>query len=111
MASETEHQAEAEPHGLQPWQYVQIGIVLTIITAVELLATYADDLGADLGNALIPILVVLSAVKFAGVVAFYMHLRFDSRLFTGVFIGSLGLGAVVLFSLITLFWNDITDIV
>ena len=101
----TEHEAD-EQHGLEPMQYVWIGVALTIITVVEL----AASLGPDLGNALIPILVVLSAVKFVVVVAFYMHLRFEHRLLTQIFAGSLGLGIFVLLALITLFWTDITDV-
>ena len=112
MAPATEQHSEAaESHGLEPWQYIQIGIVLAIITAVELLASYSADLGVDLGNALIPVLIALSAIKFVGVVAFYMHLRYDSQLFTRLFAGSLALGTLVLLALITLFWNDITDII
>ena len=106
MTMHTEHEVE-EQHGLQPMQYVWIGVALTIITAVELFAS----LGPDLGDALIPILVVLSAVKFVAVVAFYMHLRFENRLLVQVFAGSFALGGFVLLALITLFWTDITDII
>lgn len=104
MATEADHRDEQ--HGLQPMQYVQIGIVLTIITAVEL----AASLWVDLGNALIPVLFVLSAVKFAAVVALFMHLRFDNILLTRVFVVALALGAAVLFALTTLFWTDATVI-
>ena len=106
MTMHTEHEVE-EQHGLQPMQYVWIGVALTIITIVEL----AASLGPDLGDALIPILVVLSAVKFVVVVAFYMHLRFEHRLLWQVFAGSFALGGFVLLALITLFWTDITDII
>ena len=112
MTTDSGHPAEAaESHGLSPWQYVQIGIVLTLITVVELFASYSKDLGADLGDALIPVLIGLSAVKFVGVVAFYMHLRHDAQVLTVLFVGSLVLGAGVLLALITLFWGDVTDIV
>ena len=105
MTNQTEHETIAEEsHGLEPMQYVQIGIALGIITFVEL----AASLWLDLGNALIPILFVLSAVKFAVVVAFFMHLRFDDKLFTRVFIVSLALGASVLFALFALFTTDAT---
>ena len=71
----------------------------------------SKDLGADLGDALMPVLIGLSAVKFAGVVAFYMHLRYDAQVLTRVFLGSLALGAVVLIALISLFSVDITDVI
>lgn len=107
MAQSIPHTPAPEEHGLNPWQYVQIGVVLTVITVVEL----AISLWIDVGGALVPMLIVLSAVKFAGVVAFYMHLRFDSPLFTRIFVGSLALGAGVLLALIALFGTDITGAV
>lgn len=108
MTNETEHETIAEEsHGLEPMQYIQIGIGLGVITFAEL----AASLWFDLGNALIPILFVLSAVKFAIVVAFFMHLRFDSGLFTRMFVGAFVLAAFVLIALISLFWTDATDIV
>ncbi|MXW23744.1 MAG: cytochrome C oxidase subunit IV family protein [Chloroflexi bacterium] len=106
MSMHEDHSVEEE-HGLQPMQYVWIGVLLTIITIVELGAS----LWVDLGNALIPILIVLSAVKFYIVVAFYMHLRFEHRLLSQVFTGSFVLAAGVLIALIALFWTDITDII
>jgi cytochrome c oxidase subunit 4 len=104
MASEAEH--HDEQHGLQPMQYIQIGIVLTIITVVEL----AASLWVDLGDALIPVLFVLSAVKFGAVISLFMHLRFDNIVFTRIFLVSLALGTAVLIALISLFWSDVTVI-
>jgi hypothetical protein len=46
---------------------------------------------------LVPLLLVLSAAKFATVVGFYMHLKFDHPLFLGVF----GFGLLVAASVIT----------
>lgn len=105
-ASHGDHGTQEE-HGLQPMQYVWIGIALTIITIVELGAS----LWVDLGDLLIPVLLVLSAVKFAAVVAYFMHLRFEHRLLTQVFTGSFLLAGGVLIALIALFWTDITAIV
>ena len=51
----------------------------------------------ELRPILVPMLLVLSAAKFALVVGFYMHLRFDHPLFTGVF----GFGLAVAGSVIT----------
>jgi cytochrome c oxidase subunit 4 len=104
MASEAEQ--HEKQHGLQPMQYVQIGIVLTIITVAELGAS----LWVDLGDALIPVLFVLSGVKFAAVISLFMHLRFDNLVFTRIFLVSLALGAAVLIALISLFTSDITVI-
>ncbi len=101
MSHDGEH---TEQHGLEPMQYVQIGIVLTVITVLELGAS----LWVDLGDALLPVLAVLSTIKFAMVIMLFMHLRFDNVIFTRIFLVSLALGAAVLFALLTLFHSDLT---
>jgi cytochrome c oxidase subunit IV len=74
-------------------QYILIAVILAVLTALEILATEA---GPD-GPWLVPTLILLMFVKFWVVASFFMHLRFDNRLFTFLFY--LGLGfAVVLYS-------------
>jgi cytochrome c oxidase subunit 4 len=73
--------------------YVLIGVVLAIITVAEVFF-YTQ---ASVRAFLVPLLLVLSASKFVLVVGFYMHLRFDHPLFTGVF----GFGLLVAASIIT----------
>ena len=60
-----------------------------VLTALEILST---EIGPD-GSLLVPMLLVLMFVKFWIVASFFMHLRFDSRLFSFLFY--LGLGAAV----------------
>ncbi len=82
-----------------PAEYVTIGLILAVVTAVEVGAFY---LGIAQW-ALVSILVLLSALKFALVVMWFMHLRFDSRLFSGLFVGGLMLaGALFVIVLATL---------
>lgn len=104
MAVDTERAAK-EHRGLEPRQYVYIGLMLAVVTAVELVVSYSD-----FGALLIPTLIGLSAVKFAVVVAFFMHLKFEARILTMMFAGPLLLAGLLLIALITLFWTDITDI-
>jgi cytochrome c oxidase subunit 4 len=79
--------------------YWMIGIVLAIITAVEVAVFYIPALEA----VLVPVLLVLSAAKFALVVMFFMHLRFDSPVLTGVFLAGLVLAVFLVVSLIVLY--------
>jgi cytochrome c oxidase subunit 4 len=79
--------------------YVLIGLILTIITAVEVAIFYIPQLS----RVLIPVLLVLSAAKFVIVVLFYMHLKFDSPLLSRVFFGPLFLALIVVVSLVLLF--------
>jgi len=50
---------------------------------------------------------VLSAFKFALVVLFYMHLKFDSRLFAFLFSGPLLLALAVMIGLLFLFFGAV----
>ena len=100
MAHGSEH--APEQHGLQPRQYLLIGLILTVITVIELWISYSP-----LGGLILPLLLILSAVKFGMVVAYFMHLRFESGLMTRVFVGSLILATLVLFALVGLFWLDL----
>jgi cytochrome c oxidase subunit IV len=80
--SATETTQDTEPggpahHGPTPSEYVQIALVLAALTALEV-STYYVDFG-PLG---IPMLVVLMIIKFVMVANFFMHLKFDNRLYT-----------------------------
>jgi cytochrome c oxidase subunit 4 len=79
-------------------KYVAIGVILAVITAVEVAVYYLN-----LGPLLPPILLILSAVKFSLVVMYFMHLKFDSRLFSSLFVGGLLLAGGVLIALLALF--------
>jgi len=82
-----------------PFTYFKVAMILSTITAVEVGIFYIEDLG----KGIIPILVVLSAAKFALVAMFYMHLRYDSRIFTGLFVGGIALAISVTLAVLGLF--------
>src|SRR5262245_62782213 len=91
--------AHAEPGGHASWKlYVLIGLALTIITAIEVAIFYIPQLAA----VLVPTLLILSAGKFVTVVLFYMHLKFDSPVFSRVFFGPMVLALFVIVCLIML---------
>jgi cytochrome c oxidase subunit 4 len=93
-ASHGEHGSHATP-GF----YWAVGGILTVITAVEVAIFYIPALS----SVLVPILLVLSAAKFALVVMFFMHLKFDSPIFSGVFMAGLVLAAFMTVALIILY--------
>lgn len=89
-----------EDHGAHaghptPRQYVQIAVILAVLTALEVSLIYVE-----VGVAMIPTLIVLMILKFALVVAWYMHLKFDAATFTRLLLTGLvlavGIYAVVL---------------
>ena len=81
-------------------QYVGIAIFLFIITIVEFVIILPEDFRGA-GWTIAP-LAILSAIKFAAVIFFYMHLKFDNRLLTWIFLGGLALGFAVVFALVAL---------
>ncbi len=92
-----------DQHSHPDWPtYVVIGVVLTVITAAEVAIFYLEPAIGSRGL-VIGLLMVLSTVKFVLVVMFYMHLKFDSRVFTGVFLFPLALGTLVILSLFMLY--------
>mgnify|MGYP005744188705 FL=1 len=84
-------------HGT-PAFYAIVGLILAVITLVEFLIFYVESLGV----LLIPIMLILSLMKFVIVVAFFMHLRFDNKLFTYLFFAGFLLAAVIAVALLVL---------
>lgn len=93
---ETEAEAALDPsevHEVSEKQYVIIALLLAVLTALEVASTEIDGLGPFL----IPALLVMMAVKFFIVISYFMHLKFDNKLFSMMFY--LGLfGAIILYS-------------
>ena len=94
--------AMGEMHEHPTWkQYKWVALILTIITIFEVWAYYLPAFVAS--PAFVPTLLVMSALKFAIVVAFYMHLKYDHRLFRGLFTGPLVIAMATIVSLLFLF--------
>ncbi|HWQ28840.1 MAG TPA: cytochrome C oxidase subunit IV family protein [Dehalococcoidia bacterium] len=74
-----------------PLDYVRVGLALAVVTLIEVGVYYVDAIR----HYLAPILIALSALKFSLVVLWFMHLRFDSRLFSTMFVGGLALALAV----------------
>ncbi|MFN8532418.1 MAG: cytochrome C oxidase subunit IV family protein [Dehalococcoidia bacterium] len=82
------------------WTYVKVALVLAALTGFEVSLYYLEP---SLGAIVPPLLLMLSAGKFALVVAFYMHLRYDGRLLSALFTGPLMIAAVLILTLMALF--------
>ena len=80
------------------WTYIKVALVLTSVTMLEVGAIYIRQLTPII----VPLLLALSAAKFALVVLFYMHLRYDSRVLTLLFVGPLVLASGIAIALMTL---------
>lgn len=93
------HDQHAHPVGATK-AYWLIGIILVLVTVVEVSAYYFEDFFGVLAT---PTVLVLSAAKFILVVAFYMHLKYDSKLFSAIFIFPLALATLVIGALALLY--------
>jgi cytochrome c oxidase subunit 4 len=80
-------------------EYVRIGLILGVLTALEIAATYAKIST----GVLIPSLFVLAFVKFTLVVLWFMHLKFDDRRYARFFSMGLALAATLYLVVLILF--------
>jgi cytochrome c oxidase subunit 4 len=78
--------------------YLKIAAVLCVVTALEFAVIYIRQLTPILT----PLLIVMSAGKFALVVMYFMHLRYDSRPLTLLFVAPLVLAIGIALALMTL---------
>jgi len=76
------HDDTHQEHGLSDIGYVKIAIALAIVTAIEVALSYTQD---QLGALFLPLLLILMGIKFFSVVLYFMHLKFDNRLFSVMF--------------------------
>jgi cytochrome c oxidase subunit 4 len=108
--SATDSAASAQPtaaHGHEEaqskfWIFVQIAMLLAVITGLELVTVYLPFTRWLLFS----VLAVLSTVKFMFVIFYFMHLRWDRALCTILFFIGLVLAAGTMWALLQLFGAD-----
>jgi cytochrome c oxidase subunit 4 len=81
------------------WFFVQIAMLLAVITGLELVTVYLPFMKW----LLIGVLVVLSTVKFMFVIFYFMHLRWDKAFCTILFFIGLILAGGTMWALLKLF--------
>src|SRR5690242_21796386 len=84
--------------------YLRVAAVLVILTVLEVGVFYVPVFHP----VLVPVLLVLSAGKFALVVMFYMHLKADSKFFAFLFGAPLLLAVGVMIALLFIFYGTLT---
>jgi cytochrome c oxidase subunit 4 len=104
-----EHHPAVAPHGevrahegghASVKTYVNVAIILAVITAIEVSTLYVPGIPNVL---LIVSLLVMSAAKFVLVVGFFMHLRYDGAIMRSLFIGPLINANCIILALMALF--------
>jgi cytochrome c oxidase subunit IV len=77
-------------HGATDRQYILIAFILAVITAGEVTLSYVD-----VGPIFLPTLLILMVIKFLTVVSYFMHLKFDNKIFSFMFYLGLVLAVAV----------------
>jgi cytochrome c oxidase subunit IV len=72
---------DADHHGFSDKQYVLVALGLAALTGIEVMISYLHGLGSASTVALF----VIMAIKFVLVVLFFMHLKFDAKIFGMLF--------------------------
>jgi cytochrome c oxidase subunit 4 len=103
VASPTTPAAAIHDHGDSKFQiFVQIAMVLAVITGVEIVIVYLPLLKW----LVVTTLVVLSVVKFMFVIFYFMHLRWDKLFCTILFFIGLVLAVGTSMALLALFSSN-----
>jgi cytochrome c oxidase subunit 4 len=101
MSDYAEPQEELElEHHPTPAQYVKIAVILGVLTALEVAIAYIEALE----GVLIPMLAALAVAKFVMVVGYFMHLKFDSKLFRYLFVTGLAFAFTVFGVVLVIFF-------
>lgn len=90
--------AEKHEHGMSDAGYIRIALILAAITALEVSTHYVD-----FGPLFMPSLMIMMIVKFVMVAAYFMHLKFDNKIFSLMFYTGLGLALFVYFGALATF--------
>ena len=102
MAHDSSHANSDHEHAHPTWAtYKWVALWLTLITVVEVWVYYIPSFVAS--KLFVPALLIMSAVKFAIVVMFYMHLKYDHKLFRALFTGPLAVAIATLIALMAVF--------
>jgi cytochrome c oxidase subunit IV len=96
------HPEPFHPKFPEPATYLKVAAILTLITALEVWIYYIPWLVAMRG-VFLTTLLLMSAAKFVIVVMFYMHLRYDHKLFRVLFTGPFIIAIATMVALMFLF--------
>jgi cytochrome c oxidase subunit IV len=84
----TEHHELPEPPEAEARNdlvYIKVAVALVLITGLEIAASYSSWLG----KAVVWLLLIMMAIKFFTVVLYFMHVKFDAKIFGRLFYAGL----------------------
>jgi len=71
-------------HGMSNSGYIRIALILAVITGLETSTYYID-----FGPLFLPSLLIMMIIKFIMVASYFMHLKFDNKIFSVMFYAGL----------------------
>ena len=98
MTTETAPSTHEKEHGMSDAGYIRIALILAAITALEVSTYYVD-----FGVLFLPALLIMMVVKFVIVVSYFMHLKFDNKVFSFLFYAGLFLAVGVYIAFLATF--------
>jgi caa(3)-type oxidase subunit IV len=103
VPADAEHPVAAEGHAHPgPRQYITIGVILVILTGIEVAVSYIDT---EHSNIIILTLAAMATAKFVLVCAWYMHMKQDLPFFRRLFIVGIVLASLV-YGIVFLFFSS-----
>ena len=84
MTTNTAETTQEQEHGMSDAGYIRIAIILAAITGLEVSTYYVD-----FGVLFLPALLIMMVIKFVMVVSYFMHLKFDNKIFSFLFYAGL----------------------
>ena len=80
MTTNTAEATHDQQHGMSNAGYIRIAVILAAITGLEVSTYYVD-----FGVLFLPALLIMMLIKFVMVVSYFMHLKFDNKIFSFLF--------------------------
>lgn len=104
MAKVLPQPAAADEHHvpMDDRSYIRIAIILAVVTGIEVAVSFLPGDGL-IGILKIAVLLVLSAIKAVLILMYFMHLKFDSRWFSSLFIGGTAIATLLVLTFLALF--------
>ncbi len=84
--------------------YIAVFVALVVLTVIEVGVTLVPWIPR------LVVLIPLAIAKATLVILFYMHLRFDSRVFTIIFVVGILMGSSLIVSFLLLFGPPLIDV-
>jgi cytochrome c oxidase subunit 4/cytochrome o ubiquinol oxidase operon protein cyoD len=102
---EIAHTHDDAGHGHSDRFYWMVALVLVIVTALEVTLFVVNESGLIAKWIEIAVLLMLSTIKGAAVVMYFMHLKGDAKIFQFVFIVPFSFAVTLLLMFLAIFAN------